>query len=177
LGEIGDRKGIWDIISVIAKYKDELSPCFELVIGGNGDVRKLNERIKKYNLSKMVTFLGWIRGNDKHEALLDSDLYLLPSYNEGLPISVLEAMSYQLPIISTNVGGIPQIVRNFENGILIQPGDQKELLESLRYFISNRDKLITFGKRSEELSNEYLPEKVINKLEIIYQNILGDRRK
>ena len=172
MGTIGNQKGTWDILDVIVKYKDELSPCFELLIGGNGDVKQLNDRIRKYNLSKIVTFIGWIRGKDKHEALLDSDLYLLPSYYEGLPISILEAMAYQLPIISTNVGGIPQIVKNFENGFLIQPGNQKELIDSLRYFISDRDKLITFGKKSEELINNYLPERVIEKLETIYQDLL-----
>ena len=157
---------------MIVKYKDELSPCFELIIGGKGDVKKLKDRIRKDNLSEIITFLGWIRGKDKHEALLDADLYLLPSYNEGLPISILEAMSYQLPIIATNVGGIPQVVKNFENGFLVQPGNQKELIDSIRYFIYNRDKLLTFGKKSEEFVCNYFPEKVIEKLKNIYQEIL-----
>lgn len=172
LGTIGKQKGTWDILDVIAKYTDELLPCFELLIGGNGDVKKLNDYIRKYDLAKIVKYVGWIQKKDKHEALLASDIYLLPSYHEGLPISILEAMSYRLPIITTNVGGIPQLVKDFENGFLIQPGNQKELIDTIRYFISNRDKLISFGKKSEELVSDFLPKKVIDKLKNIYQDIL-----
>lgn len=60
-----------------------------------------------------------------------ADVYVLPSYKEGLPISILEAMSYSLPVISTRVGGIPEIIMNGKNGLLINPGDKEALYESI----------------------------------------------
>ena len=110
-----------------------------MYIGGNGEIQRLKELINKHNIEDIVEFLGWISSMEKAIILNSTDVYILPSYNEGLPISILESMSYGKAIISTNVGGIPEIVRNKENGLLINPGELKQMEQAIDFFLENPD--------------------------------------
>ena len=96
----------------------------------------------------------------------------MPSYNEGLPISLLEGMSYSMPIIATNVGGIPQILKHNINGISVAPGDKKQLAEAIKFYIENTEKLVEHGKASYQQAKNFFPSKVINELEGIYRNLI-----
>jgi glycosyltransferase involved in cell wall biosynthesis len=173
LGRIGDRKGIFDLLEIIKEYKEYLTGKFSLYIGGDGETDKLIEFIEKNDLHDFVEFEGWVSGEKKKELLAACDIYILPSYNEGLPISILEAMSYEMPVISTTVGGIPEVVSNNENGFLITPGDRQKLFECIRFFIENPHELERMGKKSAEIAARFYPEQVIPKLENIYQQLLA----
>ena len=76
------------------------------------------------NIENHVVFAGWVSGEEKENLLSRVNIYVLPSYNEGLPVSLLEAMSWQVPVISTRVGGIPELVREGIDGLLIEAGDR-----------------------------------------------------
>ena len=126
-------------------FKDKLL----LRIGGNevdGDIRGY---IQKNNLKDLVSYEGWISGQKKTECLTWEDVYILPSYNEGLPIAILEAMSYSHPVISTPIGGIPEVITNGKNGILVQPGKTQEIADAIKYYIGCRCKFpcCTFFER------------------------------
>ena len=136
-------------------------------IGGNGETEKLVELINSYSLENIVEFIGWVSKDKKTEYFNKSDGYILPSYNEGLPISILEAMSYELPIISTNVGGIPEIVDS-NNGALIEPGNKKQLKEAIFFAINNPLEFRNRGKESAKRVSKHLPENVKNVLVNIY---------
>lgn len=177
LGVIGDRKGVFDLLSVINKNKKFYRGKIKLYIGGNGDVSKLIDYIANNVLGHLVRYVGWVSGIEKVNLLLNSDIYLLPSYNEGLPISILEAMSYGKPIISTNIGGIPEIVKNGRNGLLIQPGDEKGLFDSINHFVNNNSDIISMGKESLTLVEPYYTDNVIRKLTKIYQSLLDTNGK
>ena len=114
----------------------------------------------------------WVEGNYKDEKkiqyLNQSDAYILPSYNEGLPISILEAMTYKLPIISTNVGGIPEVLKDKVNGLLIEPGSKKELKDALEFVINNTSEFKKFGENSLQFVKPHLPEKVKKELSSFY---------
>lgn len=101
--QIGHNKGIYDLIGVIALHKKEFHGRQKLRVGGNGEVDKVKILIKEKKISDIVSYEGWVSGGRKVELLDVSDAYILPSYKEGLPISILEAMSYGLPMISTKV--------------------------------------------------------------------------
>lgn len=166
MGEIGQRKGVFDILKALHLHKDELDGRMELRIGGNRQEELLLSTIKEYGLEDMVRFEGWVSGARKLELLNWADVYILPSFNEGLPISILEAMSYGCPIISTPVGGIPEVVR--ENGTLVTPGSAEEIYEAVRKYIDNPDLVIQEGAVSFEYVREYLPEYVMEHLKEIY---------
>ena len=126
LGRIGNRKGIFDLLEVLAKNRLFYEGKLQLFFGGDGEVEKAKEYIKQNKLENIAFYQGWISGKNKIELLNRADAYVLPSYNEGLPVSILESMSYHLPIISTNVGGIPEIVKDGVNGFIIEPGNKKK---------------------------------------------------
>ncbi len=172
LGLIDNNKGVWFLLEVLHEHKRELLHKAIFYIGGNGQTKELERKIAEYDLGEMVKFIGWIDGEEKQKQLSNADIYILPSYNEGLPISILEAMSYSLPILSTTVGGIPEIVSN-ENGRLITPGNKEQLWSAIEFFI-NADKitLAKMGQVSKLKANPHLPDEVQDKLYSLYNGIL-----
>jgi glycosyltransferase involved in cell wall biosynthesis len=141
-------------------------------IGGNKNEEKLLSVINEKNLSNFVSFEGWVSGDKKIALLNWGDIFVLPSYNEGLPISILEAMSYKMPIISTAVGGLPEVV-DVENGTLVRPGDAEGIYNAIRGYLNNTDRIEAQGKVSYERSKAYMPDCVIRDLRCIYVELLS----
>lgn len=172
LGEIGKRKGIFDILRALTKNRDFYDGKIELRIGGNRNEKLLLETIYNNKLENIVKFEGWVSGEKKIDLLNWADIFILPSYNEGLPISILEAMSYGMPIISSPVGGIPEIIKN--NGTLITPGKDEEINEAIRKYIDTPSSIQEEGQVSLQTIKTYLPEYVINDLKFIYEKLLAE---
>ncbi len=172
MGEIGDRKGVFDIIRAIANNKDCLKDKITLRIGGNRNEDKLRAAIKDAGVGDFVKFEGWVAGDKKIELLNWADVYILPSFNEGLPIGILEAMSYSCAIISTPVGGIPEVVIPEQNGILVTPGNYVEIADALIKCVDDKEKTITLGENSRNLVSGFLPDTVLNHLLNIYKELL-----
>ncbi|UBZ11053.1 glycosyltransferase family 4 protein [Leeuwenhoekiella palythoae] len=173
LGAVGTRKGIFDLLQVLADNRSFYQDKILLTVGGNGEIERLEAFIIENNLEKVVKFEGWVSGVKKVQLLKETDIYILPSYNEGLPLSVLEAMSYSKPIISTYAGGIPEIVKPKVNGILVNPGNTREIDASLKTFIDNPQLIQVYGEASQEMVQAHYAKQVMPKLEYIYNKILG----
>lgn len=170
MGEIGKRKGVFDIIRSLSLHKEEAEGKIELRIGGNKNEGLLQEMIKAAGLENIVKFEGWVSGEKKIRLLNWADVYILPSFNEGLPISILEAMSYSCPIISSPVGGIPEVVT--DNGILVSPGNEEEIWQAVQRYISDPELITVEGEKSIHHVQEYLPSYVMNHLKRIYAEML-----
>lgn len=173
LGRLGKRKGIYDLLEVISSHKNEFLGKLKLILGGDGDVEIVKSIIAEGNLADIVEYKGWVSGDMKTELLNLADAYILPSYNEGLPISVLEAMSYSLPVISTTVGGIPEILKNGLNGFIVKPGDQKAIYEAIKQMMNNKIMCKEMGHNSKEMVKEHLPQFVEEQLAKLYADING----
>lgn len=171
LGLIGFNKGIYDLLDVIDTHQEEFRGDLILKVGGNGEVEKLQELIAKKGISDIVNYEGWVSGEKKADLLNGADVYVLPSYKEGLPISILEAMSYSLPVISTRVGGIPEIIINGKNGFLINPGDKEALYESIIKLKNSEELRIKMGELSKPIVQEHLPQYVKNQLKELYDSL------
>jgi len=174
LGFINNNKGIFDVIEVIKNNVDFFSEHIELIIGGDGENDKLQNLIKNYQIGNIVKFVGWIQNKAKIQYLQNTDVFILTSYSEGLPVSILEAMSYRKPIISTPVGGIPEVVKNDENGFLITPGNWEQIEKSMKYFVDHPHDIEKFGHVSAKMAEKYLPDNVILHLNKIYSDILSE---
>lgn len=130
LGVVGERKGVYDLLPA---FKDALEkvPGLRLIIGGNGEVDRARSVAVDLGMEKQVVFAGWVNGEAKVDLLRRAEIYVLPSHNENFPVSLLEAMSWQIPVISTRVGGIPDLVREGVDGLLILPGDRAALSSAI----------------------------------------------
>lgn len=129
LGRLGQRKGTYDLVDAIDIARKTV-PEIKCYLAGDGDVEKVKELVKTRDLEKNIEVVGWADFGKKLELLSSVSTVVLPSYNEGLPMSILEGMACGKAIISTTVGAIPEVI-NKENGILIQPGDVKALANAL----------------------------------------------
>ena len=137
LGVLIQRKGVEDLLRAFAQIKPEI---WRLVLSGSGpEEESLKKLAKNLGIGDRTDFPGWIDGQRKRDLLESSQILALPSYNEGLPIAILEAMSLGLPVISTTVGDIPACVRNGENGILVSPGDRDALARALSALTSDEE--------------------------------------
>lgn len=171
LGLIDEAKGIFDLISVLNGNKQVVRGKMVLHIGGNGKVSELKKIIQNCGLEEVVKYEGWVAGNKKIELLQDSDIFILPSYVEGLPVSILEAMSYRMPILSTPVGGIPEVVENGVNGILFTPGDNDRMMTAIMRLLENDDEREKMGEESFNRVKPHFPDCVARKLETIYCSV------
>lgn len=173
LGVIGQRKGIYDILNALKDNKEMFEGKVVLRIGGNQEEEKLQACINEYGLQGMVKFEGFVSGEKKIECLNWADVYILPSFNEGLPIGILEAMSYRHPIISTPVGGIPEVVKDGVNGIMVKPGNVQEIAKAISAFVGDKKLIEEYGMNSIELVKPYLPETVFATLSEMYSHLIA----
>lgn len=172
LGDICKEKGIFDLVDIISKNYDTFDGRVVVHVCGLGNVNELMSIVAENKLDNVVKYEGWVCGKKKIDLLNLCDIFILPSYYEGMPISIIEAMSYQMPIISSAIGGIPELVRNNYNGCLITPGDKEAILNSISFLIDNPLKIKEFGHNSYVDSLQYLPSSVSRELNSLYLKML-----
>lgn len=173
LGRLGERKGSYDLLKAIPQIV-QVVPDARFYLGGDGDVEQIKKIVLEQGLSDQVKLLGWVKGDQKKQLLELCSTFILPSYHEGMPMAVLEAMSYGLATVSTNAGGIPQIIENGTNGIRIEAGDIQAISDALIDLLKHPEKKKALGiagrKRIEENFNA---AGNINKLMKIYCAVQG----
>lgn len=172
MGEISMRKGGFDLLKAIAENKEYFTDKLTLRMGGNEVDGDIKAYIRENGLEDFVTYEGWIAGQKKIDCLNWEDVYILPSYNEGLPIAILEAMAYSHPVISTPVGGIPEVIKDGVNGKLVKPGDVNGIADAIRYYIEHNDRIPLEGKNAFEVVKDFFPEKVFYDLSTIYKRLI-----
>lgn len=175
LGRLGERKGAYDLLKVIPDVLKRI-PNARFFFGGDGEVERCKELAEKTGIADNVSFLGWIRDTEKEEYLKKCSTFVLPSYHEGMPMSVLESMSYGLATISTNAGGIPQIISQGIDGYRVEAGDLKELETTLvRVLVSSNEKRILGQAARKKIVERFNAERNIDLLCTLYQKV-GIRR-
>lgn len=172
LGHISKNKGVFDLLDLLNEYHDTYRGELVLdIAGGLYDVRHLEQYIDDSNLGDVVRFHGWVSGTAKQNLLNLADAFILPSYIEGVPISILEAMSYGLPILSTTVGGIPEIVSDGVNGFLFSPGDKTSIKSSIDTLLNDTGLCQRMGAASLQMCSSNMPAMVESELTQIYADL------
>ena len=175
LGELGKRKGCYDIPSVIKMVKESI-PNVRFVLAGAGseaDEKNIKQLIEDKGVRNNTVFPGWVRGEEKDILLRDADVFFLPSYNEGMPMSVLDAMGYGLPIVSTNVGGIPKIVHDGENGYCCDVGDVANMSTGIIGLLTDGKKREAAIKESINIvKNGYSLDAHLTLLEAVFERVI-----
>jgi glycosyltransferase involved in cell wall biosynthesis len=173
LGMIGKRKGIFDLLEAIGQLRS-VCPEIHLTVGGDGQLEEARKLAADLLISDCVTFLGWIDGVIKARLLQQADIFALPSYNEGLPVSLLEAMSNGVAVITTDVGGIPELIRPDIEGVMIKAGDIEALTAGLRRLATDiRFRQSTAAAAYDRVKLCYSKDVLLPRLENIYAMLLS----
>ena len=168
LGELGKRKGCFDIPEICEKALEDIDDV-PVILAGDGAMEELKALFKEKKTEKAVWFPGWVRGTDKDKLLRESSIFLFPSYHEGMPMAVLEAMAYGLAIVTTKVGGIPKLIEHGVSGYLYEPGDVQGMAQSVRELVANQKKRNEMGLAARQKAiNCYSMESHIRKLLSLY---------
>lgn len=161
-GTVNARKGYGDMIKAFAKIASDF-PDWQIVFAGNGEVEQGMKLASESGIKSQTVFLGWVSGVTKDKAFKEATIFCLPSHAEGFPMSVLDAWSYGLPVITTPVGGIPDVAQDDTNMLLFNPGDVNMLAKQMKRMIvdnSLRDKI---SKQSTLLASTTFNINTINK--------------
>ncbi|MBL4830556.1 MAG: glycosyltransferase family 4 protein [Aliivibrio sp.] len=174
LGKLTKDKGVHDLIEAFSKIAPSNPPC-RLVLGGDGDSQPFKQQALALGVADRVEFIGWVSGGSKLNWLAKTSILALPSYLEGFPMGILEAMSANIPVVASNVGGIPDAISHHKEGILISPGNISELTNALDTLLSNdnlRNQYATAAKKKYLM--HFSPQIVIPEIEAIYTHLLKD---
>lgn len=168
LSNIKEGKGFDDLILIVKKLQSYNLKSFKVIVGGrdltNG---RIIEKCKEYNVLDSINFLGYVE--DKKSFFQNIDIFLLPTYWEGLPTSILESMYYGKPVISTKVGGIPELISHEYNGLLSTPGDIETFVEHVIKLCNSSSLYNKFRSNSIEILDfKFTKSRIIDKwLEIL----------
>lgn len=171
LGRVGARKGVGDLIAAFA-HAQQIAPEARLIIAGDGDRRDARRRILAYSLSSCASLVGWIDGAEKEKLLRQADIFVLPSYREGMSVAVLEAMARGVAVITTRVGASPDMIADGLNGVLIEPGDVTALAAAIVRLGLDDDERRRMGCAARErVATYFAAATALPKLRAIYQAV------
>lgn len=157
LGRVGERKGVPELLDALSILKDD--PRWSAVIAGDGDVESSKARSVTLGLANSVRFTGWVGPREVDDLLADADVLVLPSHDENLPMSVIEAMSHGLGVVTTPVGAVEDIIKDGETGLLVPVGDPKRLAQALRTLIESPERIKTLGHAARAFHGKHLEMK------------------
>jgi glycosyltransferase involved in cell wall biosynthesis len=185
LAKLGKAKGSYDLVNAFSDLPPELRARARLVLAGNGDLEGVRRMAAPLNAGQKagkvdrVRVLSWIDAHERDRLLAESDVFVLPSYAEGLPMSLLEAMAAGLPSITTGVGGIPDVFTHGVEGSIVRPGDRAQLTAAMAQFITDESARLTAGRRAQERARAFDVHAYARRLSDTYQRIapVGEMRE
>lgn len=147
LGKLGQGKGSHDLVKAFLALPAGLRARARLVLAGNGEVEALQKATEG---EARITVRPWVDAGERDRLLAESDVFVLPSYAEGVPMSLLESMAAGLPCITTPVGGIPDLITHGVEGLLVPPGDIEQLTLAMARLITDENLRVAAGLRAYE---------------------------
>ena len=170
IGRLIYGKGVQDLIESFSQLKDKNT---KLTIIGDGPYKKQLEHLtKEKKLQNRIVFLGEKTHEEVLKILSEHDLFINPSYTEGLPTTVLEAGMVGLPVIATNVGGTSEVIKNKESGLLIKSEDRLNLKKAIEFIIKNHKEREKYSKNLQNnIKKSYEWKKIIERWENLLKKI------
>lgn len=175
-GTLNSRKGYSDMIQAFAKI-EKTFPDWKIIFAGNGEIETAKALAASLGIEDRTVFSGWVGGEQKDKIFKESTIFCLPSYAEGFPMAVLDAFAYGLPVITTPVGGIPDIAVDGQNMLLFNPGDINGLSEQMSRLIADEHLRSDLSKASLQLANTTFNIDTINRqIEELYFSLHCNKR-
>ena len=169
LGRLGNRKGAYDVLNAFLTLPDAVRQRARLVLAGDGDIEAIRRMAQP--AADRVIVPGWVDTPERNRLLVQSDVFVLASRAEGVPMALLEAMANGLPSITTPVGGIPEVFENDAHGVLVQPGSVDEIRAALIRLITDEPFRLEAGRAAREAVRRYDIHTFARRLADIYQRI------
>ena len=174
LGRLCREKGICELLSCIPALREKY-PDLKLYLGGIWEDASLQREADRY--PEQVVQTGWISGEEKRKYLEECDIFVLPTYFEGQPVAVLEAMAASCAVVASDTGGIPMMITDGENGILTEPKNQRALLDALDGVLSDAGLCRRLGEKARKRAEQdYSLEENMNRLLRIYESVAHKKR-
>jgi glycosyltransferase involved in cell wall biosynthesis len=176
LGRLEAAKGVFELLAAGALLAPAC-PHLKLVFGGEGDAAALRRRAEELGIGRQVECLGWVGQQQRDAELARAAVFCLPSHAEGLPMSMLEAMAVGKAVVVSSVGGIPEAVRDGENGVLVPARDEETLAAALARLLDDAGlRAALAGRARATIERDYSTEVVCGQLSAIYRELAGTRR-
>jgi glycosyltransferase involved in cell wall biosynthesis len=173
LSRFAAGKGLMELLDAFNSIRIRHPEVSLHLVGDGSEKLAVEKKISALNLKENVTLPGYIHGKEKAQELVDADIFILPSYSEGCPVALLEAMAAGLPIIATNVGGIPDIITDGENGVLLTSHTPDAIENGINKMLENKINRQKIGMLNKKIAWENYESKVATpKLEKIYKKIV-----
>ncbi len=167
------EKGIMELLKAIPLVNKEYEKVLFIFVGGGKEEHSMLEFCREEKLEKYVRFTGYLHSDTIIRLLHASDIFVLPSYSEGFPLVILEAMAAGLPIVSTPVGVISEIVKSGENGFLVKPKDHIALAEKISLLVQKGELRKKIGDNNiKKIDNRYDIKIVAKIFEDLYEKLL-----
>lgn len=183
IGRIHPKKGIKEMLQGLALLKDQshgLLDNWEVHIAGwdqHGHINELKQIVETHNLTNEIKFVGSLYGEEKEKALCRANAFILPSFSEGLPMSVLEAWAYELPVVMTDFCNIPKGFAH-KCAIKIEPSPNDICEKLAKLFQMPNTEILEMGKRGKELVSQCFTWEIVAKQTVeLYQYLLGKSPK
>lgn len=150
LGNLIERKGVSDLIAALAEVNRHAG-AWEAVLAGGGDENRYRRKAAELGIGEKLQFPGWVDRDAVFELLDWADMLVLPSYDEGLPLVILEALGFALPVVCTPVGAIPELLHDGEAVLLVPPGNRSALAAAIARLIGQPALRLELGRNGREL--------------------------
>ncbi len=175
IGRIAREKGLYETMQGL-RLAHELGVDARLIVAGSGpEEPRLRRYAQALGIAPRVCFVGPISGTDKVKLLFGADVMVLPSYSEGLPYALLEAMAAGIPVIATPVGAIPDVVSDGIHGYLVPPRDGKAIAGALAMLSSDREKIAWMSRACRRrVRAAFSIERLAQEFSYHYARLLGN---
>jgi len=169
LGRMSQKKGAYDLVNAFAAMPEAVRARARLTLAGDGDLEALRKLAEPFG--ERVRVLSWIDSSERERLLAESDVFVLPSYNEGVPMALLEAMAAGLPAIVTPVGGIPDVLRHGVEGLMVEPARVADLSAAMARMVTHDGERNASGRRAHDRARSFDVHAYARSLADIYQRI------
>lgn len=176
IGRLIPRKGFPYVVRALPRIRELTAVPFEVEVVGSGAMRgHLDSLAASLGVSHVLKYVGTVPYDKLQESYQAADIFVLTSESEGMPCVVLEAMGCGLPVVTTNVAGNQEIVREGENGFLVNVGDTEKLAQTLALLIADPELRRRFGAASRRIVQPYDWRAIVRRYETIFREVMEGR--
>ncbi|MBS9533515.1 glycosyltransferase family 4 protein [Mycobacterium sp. M1] len=173
LGRLGGRKGSYDLVDAVAGLPENVRNRLRVTLAGDGEVDEVRAAVAAASLGETIHVAGWLGPEARDELLSSAHVFALPSFDEGLPMALLEAMAAGLAPVVTLVGSIGEAVTDRVNGLTVAPGHPEQIGEALGVLVADQDLRARLAEKARSRATDFGVEAWYQRLEQLWTGLTG----